>query len=93
MQNDNRLEIADDEITITSTSGILRNKTRTFDFHVEAPKETFLLSDALSKHGAFPCVNSFIEAELRTLFKDYLRRARGIIAKASELSKPKQSNK
>ena len=81
------------EIEIGCTSGLLRNKTRLLTVQIKASKETFLLTDALSKHSAFPSIDSFLESNLRVLLEEYLKKAADVISRASERGRKKQSHK
>ena len=77
-------------LLVSATSGTLKNKTKVITVKISAPKEVFLLTDALSKHGSFPSEVSFLEGKVASLLFEYVSDAEKLVTKASELSRSKQ---
>jgi hypothetical protein len=75
------------EFDINCTTTLQRNRVRVVSFKVSAPRELFLLTDALAKHGAFPTLEQYVSGKVSALIGEYLGRAEEVVAKAAELSK------
>jgi hypothetical protein len=76
-----------DQLTVKCTSGINRHKTKVLNVKLQAPKEMFLLTDALAQHGSFPSIEEYVSARLKSSVSEYLERASEVVAKASELGR------
>lgn len=95
METENHLKgaAASPEVNVSCRTGLLRQKIKVLTVRLTAPKEMFLLPDALSKHGTFPSVEDFVTGKVRSLVSEYLGRAEEVVAKASELSKSPKNHK
>ena len=74
------------EIYVSTIQGALKQKTKVFTVKISAPKEMFILPEALSKYGTFPTVEEFVSTKIRTLVSEYVEKAEGIVARASEMN-------
>jgi len=76
-----------DQLKVTCTSGINRHKTKVLSVKLHAPKEMFLLTDALAQHGSFPSIEEYVSSRIKSSVGEYLERASEVVAKASELGR------
>ena len=83
----------ENEIGVTTSSGVSRHRTKIVRVKLAGPKEIFLLSDALARYGSFPTVEQFLGERAREALAEYLRRAEDVVSRASDLSKTHTPNR
>ena len=76
-----------EQFDVSCRVGILRQKTKIVTIKLSAPKEIFIIPDALSKRGSFQSLEAYMEEKLQVLLSEYLKRAEEVLARASELTK------
>lgn len=80
------------EITVSCTEGISRKKNKLITVKITAPKEAFMLSEALSRFGKVPSIEAFFTSSGRMLLADYLAKAEQVLSSASPQPPSLKSN-
>lgn len=74
-----------DEIIITCTEGVSHRKNKLITVRISAPKEAFMLSEALSRFEKLQSIEEFFINGSRVLLTDYLAKAEQILSSAPPL--------
>jgi hypothetical protein len=78
-----------EQLEVKFHASMQQRKTKVVSVQVKAPKELFLLPDALVEHGALPSIQEYVAGQIQSLVAEYVTRAHELLSKASEQNKKK----